>query len=96
MKTRRGFLAGVLAAGVAPIVVKAGVLMPVRKIIVPPSTDIIIINAPAITRLGTFDTATFDNIGVSQTALERLKFSRYEWLRHQFNDPYFTPPQLQG
>lgn len=29
---RRGFLAGILAAGVAPMAVRAGVLMPVREI----------------------------------------------------------------
>jgi hypothetical protein len=32
---RRGFLGGILAAGMAPMVVSAGVLMPVRSIIVP-------------------------------------------------------------
>ena len=31
MIQRRGFLAGILAAGVAPFAVKAGVLMPVAK-----------------------------------------------------------------
>lgn len=35
MSTRRGFLAGILAAGVAPALCKAGVLMPVRELIVP-------------------------------------------------------------
>ena len=34
---RRGFLQAILAAGVAPwVITKAGVLMPVRKVIVPP------------------------------------------------------------
>ncbi len=33
--TRRGFLGGILAAAAAPAIVKAGVLMPVRSIIVP-------------------------------------------------------------
>jgi hypothetical protein len=34
---RRGFLKGILASGVAPYVVTtAGVLMPVRKLLVPP------------------------------------------------------------
>ncbi len=32
---RRGFLAGILGAGVAPAVVGSGVLMPVRKLAVP-------------------------------------------------------------
>jgi hypothetical protein len=32
---RRGFLRGILAAGMAPAVVKAELLMPVRKIFVP-------------------------------------------------------------
>lgn len=35
MRTRRGFLQAILAAGVAPAVVGSGVLMPVRKIIDP-------------------------------------------------------------
>lgn len=34
---RRGFLQGILAAGMAPAIVKAEILMPVRKIIVPPT-----------------------------------------------------------
>lgn len=34
---RRGFLAAMLAAAAAPAVVRAGVLMPVRKIWVPPA-----------------------------------------------------------
>ena len=33
---RRGFLKGMLALGAAPWVAKAGVLMPVKKIIAPP------------------------------------------------------------
>jgi hypothetical protein len=32
---RRGLLRGILAAGMAPMVVKAGVLMPVKKILTP-------------------------------------------------------------
>lgn len=32
--SRRGFLAGILAAGVAPAAVGSGILMPVRQIIV--------------------------------------------------------------
>ncbi len=36
---RRGFMAAILAAGVAPMVVKAGVLMPVRSVIVPTYYD---------------------------------------------------------
>lgn len=32
---RRGFLASILAAGVAPAVVGSGILMPVRKLLVP-------------------------------------------------------------
>lgn len=32
---RRGFLKGILAAGVAPAVVGSGILMPVRKLIMP-------------------------------------------------------------
>ena len=35
--SRRGFLAGIIAAGLAPAVVKAEILMPVRQIIVPDS-----------------------------------------------------------
>ena len=36
---RRGFLAGILASGVAPwVVTKAGVLMPVKKIVTPTFT----------------------------------------------------------
>lgn len=35
MITRRGLLSGILAAGVSPWIVKAGVLMPVKRIIVP-------------------------------------------------------------
>lgn len=35
MTTRRGFLHGILAAGMAPAIVKAEILMPVRKIIAP-------------------------------------------------------------
>jgi hypothetical protein len=35
--TRRGFLAGILAAGFAPAAIGSGVLMPVRKIVAPPS-----------------------------------------------------------
>lgn len=34
---RRGFIGGILAAGVAPFVVRAEMLMPVRKIWLPPS-----------------------------------------------------------
>jgi len=34
---RRGFLAGILAAGVAPAAVGSGVLMPVRSLYLPPS-----------------------------------------------------------
>jgi hypothetical protein len=33
---RRGFLRGILAAGMAPTVVKAGIIMPVKQIITPP------------------------------------------------------------
>ena len=36
---RRGFLAGILAAGFAPAVVGSGILMPVRRLVVP-SLDI--------------------------------------------------------
>ncbi len=36
MTTRRGFLASILAAGVAPVVIGSGILMPVRKLWVPP------------------------------------------------------------
>lgn len=36
MTTRRGFLTGVAALLAAPAVVRAGVLMPVRSIIIPP------------------------------------------------------------
>jgi hypothetical protein len=36
MTTRRSFLGSILAAGMAPAIVKAEILMPVRKIIVPP------------------------------------------------------------
>jgi outer membrane lipoprotein SlyB len=35
MSTRRGFLAGILAAGFAPAAIGSGVLMPVRKIVQP-------------------------------------------------------------
>lgn len=35
MTTRRGFLASILAAGVAPAFVGSSVLMPVRKIVAP-------------------------------------------------------------
>ena len=35
MTTRRGFLASILAAGVAPAAVGSGILMPVRQIVVP-------------------------------------------------------------
>ncbi|MGE4243704.1 twin-arginine translocation signal domain-containing protein [Ramlibacter sp.] len=35
MTTRRSFLAGILAAGVAPAAVGSGILMPVRKIVMP-------------------------------------------------------------
>jgi hypothetical protein len=39
---RRGFLAGVLAAGIAPaIICTPGILMPVRKIAVPQFPDVI-------------------------------------------------------
>lgn len=37
MTTRRSFLGSILAAGMAPAIVKAEILMPVRKIIVPPT-----------------------------------------------------------
>lgn len=33
---RRGFLKGILAAGIAPAVCKARILMPVKRIVVPP------------------------------------------------------------
>jgi hypothetical protein len=36
MISRRGLLQGILAAGMAPAIVKAGVLMPVRQIWTPP------------------------------------------------------------
>ncbi len=32
---RRGFLAGILATGVAPAVVGSGILMPVRRVVTP-------------------------------------------------------------
>lgn len=35
MLNRRGFLAGILSVAVAPAIVKAEILMPVRKIILP-------------------------------------------------------------
>jgi hypothetical protein len=35
MTTRRSFIAGILGACAAPAIVKAGILMPVRKIVVP-------------------------------------------------------------
>lgn len=35
LTTRRSFLGSILAAGMAPAIVKAEILMPVRKIIVP-------------------------------------------------------------
>lgn len=41
---RRGFLAGILAAGVAPAVVGSGILMPVRALIVP-RTDVLTLDA---------------------------------------------------
>jgi hypothetical protein len=40
MITRRGLLQGILAAGMAPAIVKAEILMPVRQIIVPSRTII--------------------------------------------------------
>jgi len=36
---RRGFLGSILALGMAPAVVKAGVLMPVRPLVVLPTLD---------------------------------------------------------
>lgn len=36
MISRRSLMSGILAAGVSPWIVKSGVLMPVKKIIVPP------------------------------------------------------------
>lgn len=39
---RRGFLGAMLAAGIAPLIVKAGVLMPVKKIVVPRDYDALI------------------------------------------------------
>ncbi len=35
---RRSFLSSILAAGIAPAVVGSGILMPVRKIVVPTET----------------------------------------------------------
>jgi hypothetical protein len=35
MTTRRGFLAGIIAAGTAPAIAKSGILMPVKKIALP-------------------------------------------------------------
>lgn len=37
MTTRRGLLAGILAAGFAPAAIGSGVLMPVRAIVLPKS-----------------------------------------------------------
>ncbi len=43
---RRSFLSSILAAGIAPAVVGSGILMPVRKIIVPP---LVINRIPGVT-----------------------------------------------
>lgn len=40
--TRRGFLGAILASGTAPAVVKAQILMPVKKIILPNQEDTVI------------------------------------------------------
>ena len=40
MIQRRGFLGAILAAGIAPAFVRAGVLMPVKEIWVPPVVDV--------------------------------------------------------
>ena len=39
MITRRGLLQGIFAAGIAPAIVRAEILMPVRKMTRPPSTS---------------------------------------------------------
>lgn len=51
MIQRRSFLAGILAAGVAPAFVRAGVLMPVKEIWVPPVEVIVLTDIGLETKL---------------------------------------------
>lgn len=54
MTTRRGFLAGILAAAAAPAIVRAELLMPIKKIWVPPADPFgeILYNAMGNVNLG--------------------------------------------
>lgn len=52
---RRGFLGAILAAGVAPAIIRGGILMPVRQIAIPTTTEIAAITG---NRLLTIDQIT--------------------------------------
>jgi hypothetical protein len=75
---RRGFLHGILAAGMAPAIVKAEILMPVRKIIVPPN----ILLRGEIGRIERFSIISSDHV------IDAQRYLNQAW-RAQLDQPAF-------
>lgn len=78
---RRSFIASILAAGVAPYVAKAGVLMPVRRVWVPEVTGMSLMTGAAPSRANVFmngvtltDCAWFDAVNQLEYSPEILRF----------------------
>ncbi len=72
---RRGFLRGILAAGMAPAVVKAGVLMPLGKIWTPVSGLIYDPINDMWAKSSNIDMRYFQQVAVSMTSFES-KYTR--------------------
>jgi len=70
MMNRRGFLSGILAAGMAPAIAKAGVLMPVKQIIVP--EELVWIDAGDSWAHKFFDVVTYTGNGTTQSIAHSL------------------------
>jgi hypothetical protein len=85
MSTRRGFLAGILAAGFAPAAIGSGVLMPVRTIALP---DVLPWRAPRMpldleARINQIKRQLLDNLYIENSA-ELLKAG--EWREWRYSD----------
>lgn len=77
---RRGFLASILAAGVAPAAIGSGILMPARKIIVPAS-GFLRLEAPASGELLEIvqQYQGYDLVDVEIGQIERFTFYTTPW-----------------
>lgn len=85
---RRGFLRGILAAGMAPAFVRIGSLMPVKGVIVPTTEEVLAITGATVKGGNTLLTLDMITREALRLAHEKMTFigtinKQYE---HQFNE----------